>query len=260
MDTGDDGVATPDVTEDDAVRGVVTPSSRISDSPDGRMLSHVLQSMNAWGDDAEDTYRAALEEARDHASGVVVEIARSFGCATEDDQALRWQLVHTAAELRHPAALPFLRSVALTPIPQERSPDPHASTVEDETILRTTAVDGIAALTPECGEDAEQVLFSCVESPSFSVRRAAVQGLITSPRGDDLRDEIAACLPKEQQFLINLKRVQVQDVEQITQPYRYLSETAQQREADKPPTFDEPDQDQERGDPKAKSSEQHRES
>jgi hypothetical protein len=55
--------------------------------------------------------------------------------------------LRAAAELQHPAALPFLFNLVLTPIPPEESPDPHSfSTVAEETILRTTAVEGIGHL------------------------------------------------------------------------------------------------------------------
>jgi hypothetical protein len=126
--------------------------------------------------------------------------------------------------LRHPAALPFLRNLILTPIPPEESPDPHSfSTVGEETILRTTAVEGIGYLA-RGRADATEMLFEALRQPSLSIRRAAVQSLLATVRGRRLRARIARALPEEHQFLLDLKAVSVRDVPQIRNPERHLSE------------------------------------
>ena len=125
---------------------------------------------------------------------------------------------------RHPAALPFLRNLILTPIPPEESPDPHSfSTVAEETILRTTAVEGVGYLARDRA-NAVGTLFEALRQPSLSVRRAAVQSLLGSRRGRKLRAQISNALPEEQRFLLDLKAVNVRDVPQVTNPERHLSE------------------------------------
>jgi hypothetical protein len=132
--------------------------------------------------------------------------------------------VHAASELRHPAALPFLRNLILTPIPPEESPDPHSfSTVGEETILRTTAVEGIGYLA-RGRADPTEMLFEALRQPSLSIRRAAVQSLLATARGRRLRARIARALPEEHQFLVDLKAVSVRDVPQIRNPAHHLSE------------------------------------
>src|SRR3712207_8247200 len=51
----------------------------------------------------------------------------------------------------------LFRSFVRTPIPLERSKDSHSfSTVAEETILRTTAVDGVEQLAAEGNDDARE--------------------------------------------------------------------------------------------------------
>lgn len=195
-------------------------------SPVGVLVHDLLVKMNAAGDDAEKEYQQALEELRKHPMDAVIELARQEGACCNTDYATRWAVVYAAAKLEHPAALELLRSIVLTPIQAEQNEDPHASTVAEETIIRTTAVDGVATLARDGNDDAIETLLSFLELPSFSIRRAAVHGLLTSPKGDDLRDRIAKCLPKDQRFILDLKKVDVRKVPQVEDPRRHLSETA----------------------------------
>jgi len=197
---------------------------RPPDSPARTLLGNFFAAMSGDGDDADDQYRRALTDLRKHVDLVVVEIARSHSYCNARDYPTRWAHVHAASELRHPAALPFLRNLILTPIPPEESPDPHSfSTVGEETILRTTAVEGIGHLAHNRA-DAIEALFEALRQPSLSIRRAAVQSLLASPRGRKLRARISKSLPEEQQFLLDLKRIDVRDVPQIKNPERHLSE------------------------------------
>jgi hypothetical protein len=188
------------------------------------LLQNFFVAMNAAGDDAEEEYRRVLADLRRQAELVVVEIARAQGDCNARDYPTRWAHVHAAAELRHPAALPFLRNLILTPIPPEESPDPHSfSSVGEETILRTTAVEGIGYLAKDRA-DATEALFEALKQPSLSIRRAAVQSLLATSRGRRLQARIRKALPEEHQFLVDLRAVDVRDVPQIKRPERHLSE------------------------------------
>jgi HEAT repeat protein len=208
----------------DALRQPERPRVRALDSPAGILLRNFFAAMSAAGDDAEEQYRRALIDLRKQADVVVVEIARAHSDCNARDYPTRWAHVHAAAELRHPAALPFLRNLILTPIPPEESPDPHSfSTAAEETILRTTAVEGIGHLARDRA-DAIEALFEALKQPSLSIRRAAVQSLLASSRGRRLQARIAKALPEDQRFLLALKAVDVRDVPQIKRPERQLSE------------------------------------
>lgn len=208
-------------------------------SPTGQLLMNVLAAINAAGEDAEESYKRALDALRQKANEAIIEIARLENCCHAGDYPTRWGLIHAAAELRHPAALPFFRSVVLTPIPPERSPDPHSSTVAEETILRTTAVDGTAELARSGDRAAVDALFDFLSLPSFSIKRAAVQGLLGVQQGESLRGRIEERLCPEDRFLLDIRPLDVRRATQIDDPEANLSESG--RKADKPATPDLPD-------------------
>jgi hypothetical protein len=228
----------PDASDEFVAQG---PQRKIgSEGPAGVALANAIAAMNRSGEEAEATYQRALEDLRRQAATVMVEIARETRDCDELDYPTRWALVHLASELRHPAALPFLRNLVETPMPPEESPDPHSfSTVAEETILRTTAIEGIGRLAAERkNAEATETLWEALKQPSLSLRRAAVQSLYTAAgRSKRVRDRITMLLPEEQRFLIDLKPVDVGDVPQIPRPQRYLSESGRQGRTDPPPSF-----------------------
>lgn len=212
----------PSVT--DALRRPERRRARVATSPAGVLLQNFFAAMSAAGDDAEDQYKRALADLRRDPDVVLVAIAQGNNDCDRHDYPTRWAHVHAAVEMRHPAALPFLRNLALTPIPPEEAADPHSfSTVAEETILRTTAVEGIGYLAKQRGE-ATDALFECLKQPSLSVRRAAVQSLLKTGRGKSLRTRIANALPEDQRFLLNLKSIDVREAPQVKQPERHLSD------------------------------------
>lgn len=215
------------------------------------LLDNFFAAMNAVGDDAEDEYRAALAELRKHADLVMVEIGRAENDCDRRKYPQRWAHVHAAAELQHPAALPFLRNLVLTPIPPEESAEPHSfSTVAEETILRTTAVEGAGALAAGGNRAALDALLEFLTQPSLSVQRAAVQSILKAPRGRRMRKRIEALLPGDRHFLLDLKAIDVRDAPQIKRPERQLSEAGRRARIEPAPNLpgDEP-QEQGQGGP-----------
>lgn len=217
-----DPESAPSVT--DALRRPERGRVRVPASPAGVLLQNFFVAMNAAGDDAEDLYKQALTDLRRDPDVVLVVIAQAHHDCDRHDYPSRWAHVHAAVEMRHPAALPFLRNLALTPIPPEEAADPHSfSTVAEETILRTTAIEGIGYFARQRA-DATEALFECLKQPSLSVRRAAVQSLLKSGGGKSLRARIASALPEDQRFLLDLKPLDVQQAPQVKRPERHLSE------------------------------------
>lgn len=235
---GDERSSAPEGDVDDAVKESRSHPSVIAATPDGRRLQRLLEATEGVGDDADAYYEETLAEAREHAGGVLVEVARALGDCHDDDYPMRWSLTYAAASIGGKKALPLLENVARTPVPEEVSPDPHSfSSVEEETIIRTTAVDGISDLAREGNDAAENILLDLLNSPSFSIRRAAVIGLKASPRGEELVERIASCLPEDERFLLELRRVDVKRVDQVEDPRRHLSETGAADGKASPPNF-----------------------
>ena len=197
-------------------------------SPVARLVQDLLADMNAFGDDADERYQATLKQLRKHPEEAVIELARSESDCHAGDYPTRWALTYAATTLEHRAALPLLKSTVSRPIPPEQNDDPHASTVAEETIIRTTAVDGVGALARKGDEDALDALVEFVDLPSFSIRRAAIQAILASPKGDDLRGRLKKCLPKDERFLLDLKRIDVADAPQVEDPREHLSEAGRE--------------------------------
>lgn len=204
-------------------------------SPVGMLVRDLLAKMNAAGEDAEEAYQEALAALRKRPIEAVIELARQECAYCPQDYPTRWAVVYAVTTLEHRAAIPLLKSIVLTPIPPERNRDPHASTVAEETVIRTTAVDGIAFLALQGENEAIEALMEFLDLPSFSIRRATIQGLLGSPKGDDLRDRIARCLPKDQQFLLEIKPIDVRKALQVENPQQHLSEAGRADSKPAPP-------------------------
>jgi len=153
-----------------------------------------------------------LEEARKRAAEVTLEIARWEGSCLRRDYTTRWALVYVACRIRH-AASPFL--------PQHRfNADTSGRAVAlprfrhrcQETVLRTTAVDGVGALATDCHSDAVTALLISSVSQQLSIRRAAVQCLLSTAGGSRLRHASLNIYPQEQYYLLELKRPHVSKV------------------------------------------------
>lgn len=226
--------SSPTAAEGDALT-VTVPAQSERLGHLGELLERVMFTMNGAGEDAEGEYQEAMGALRKQGIEAVIEIARRECRCLHADYATRWALIYIATELDQPAALPLLKNIVQTPIPVDKTRDPHASRVARETVLRTTAVDGIASLARKGDGGAVQALLEFLSIDSVSIRRAAVQGLRESPQGEDLRDRIASCLPKDQHFLLDLKRVSVDKVEQIADPTRHLSEAGKRDAKERAP-------------------------
>lgn len=205
----------------DTVGPAQNPRNPFNDNDASRALHDFLAAAYTQSDEGDEAYKRALERLRSQAEAVVPELSRIEATLRETDYPTRFALILAASELRHPAALSWLRTVALSRIPAERSSDPHSfSTVAEETILRTMAVDGIGNLARDNNGDAVEVLFQCLGTPSLSIHRAAVQQLLQSPNVS--RERIVSALPEDQHFLLDLRRIDVREAPQIRNPQQTI--------------------------------------
>jgi hypothetical protein len=201
----------------DTVGPAQNPRNPFNDNDASRVLHDFLAAAYTQTDEGDEAYKRVLERLRSQAESVIPEIARIEATLRETDYPTRFALILAASELRHPSALPWLRTVALSRIPAERSSDPHSfSTVAEETILRTMAIDGIGNLARENNSEAIEALFQSLATPSLSIHRAAVQQLLQSP--DVPRERIVSALPEDQHFLLDLRRIDVREAPQIRNP------------------------------------------
>jgi hypothetical protein len=194
------------------------PSSTSAYEP-SRLLKGFILAMNATGQDAKDRYDHALDALCNDAEQVLPEIERVLQSTPQQDFLSRWVLIYTAVKMKHPSTLLFLKNLVLAPLSLE---EPSPLFLGEETMLRTTAIEGIEYLAISGNEDALQALFQIIEEPSRSIRIAAVQGILATPEGELLRDRVAEILPEEHRFMLDIKRMDVRDVPQINDPQRFL--------------------------------------
>ncbi len=218
---------------------LVTIARRAHDANIGETRAYVEDFVRAAyqaGPNAEFEYERALAVIRKAPQEVVVEIAIALGECQQYDYPRRWALIFAASELRHRAALPLLFTIVKAPLPSEPQPPSHGfSIVGEETILRTTAIEGIGHLARDGGEEALATLFSALRQPSISIRRAAVQALLSTTDENEMRQRIMTYLPPEEHYLLELKTPKVVEVPQVENPERFLSEEAHQSSSLKAP-------------------------
>ena len=148
-------------------------------------------------------------------------IARAESCCPRCNYNLRWALVYAAVQIRRASTLPFLRDLVLTEIPQEGNSDSHSlSIVAEETIIRTTAIEGIGYLAKRGSQKAMNSLLEFLAIPSISIRRASIQEILKVSKKH--REEIVSHLPPDFHYLLDVVPKNVRDVPQIKNPKRHL--------------------------------------
>ena len=202
-------------------------------------ISRYLRTLNETDDEAETRQAKALDELRSEAGEAVVALAKAEASARPHDYPLRWALVYAATRMYHESALPYLRELILAPIPPPAGGGAHhASLAREETILRTTAIEGIGLLAERGNQRALEALFEFLDIDSLSVRRASIQAILAVD--PDARDRIAERLPSQFHYLLDIRRAPVEQVPQIknAEEHRAKKETAGRKPP--PPELDRP--------------------
>jgi hypothetical protein len=180
------------------------------------LVAETVELMNAAGESAEQKYQSRLDLLRERAGEVVSEVGARYDALEEDQYLERWSVVQLLTDLRRSASVNVLEEILRRPIPPERSPDPaHGfSTVGEETIIRTTAVEALARLAADGDQRSKQALLGNVRHPSFSVRRAAVQAIVDTGDADLVERARRELADTDDRRLFELRRVEVQSVPQ----------------------------------------------
>ncbi len=226
----------------DSFKEYVPEGNLFTDSRVGAQLKNALESMNSMGEEAEDRFQEALKQLRENPEEVLLEITEAFNCnCLPDDYPTKWGMVYLVTQLKHKSAYHFLKRLIKKPIPAERSKHPHSfSTVAEETVLRTTAIEALGYFMDKNQKDTQQLLLDVFRSGSLSMIRASAQTLAAAGYLDEMKDDIQKCLPEDYRYLLKIRPSKVQDVEQIKDPERHLKplpEGVERREKKDPPRF-----------------------
>ncbi|MET0909427.1 MAG: hypothetical protein ABWZ99_08150 [Ilumatobacteraceae bacterium] len=180
-----------------------------------RTLMDALAAMTGGGPDADENYQRTIRElgADDEFVGVVL---KTLDALEEDEYQERWALVQLAIDLENRAAGDYLVEFVRREIAPERSKDPvhGVSTVTEEVILRTTAIEGLARLFRH-DYDASDALLEIVSSAEYTaLRRASWFALIDGGRDDAVERAREVLRDSDYAWIADLKRIPVQEAEQ----------------------------------------------
>jgi hypothetical protein len=181
------------------------------------LIVETINRMGGVGDDAEENYRRALAALKGRVDEVVDIVAAEYESLPEEQYLDRWSLVQLLSELRDPRAVKVLNGIVTSKIPPEKFKQSHDfSSVTEEVIIRTTAVDGLAKLSADGVEEARRALLRHSGNRVFSIRRASVQGLMETGTDEDKKELRAKLKAKGDERLLKIRRLDVRQVPQAT--------------------------------------------
>ncbi len=179
------------------------------------LILEAVNRMGGVGEGAEDNYRRAIAALKGRADEVVDIIAAEYEALPEEQYLDRWSLVQLLCDLRDPKAVKALNGIIASKIPPEKFKESHDfSSVTEEVIIRTTAVDGLAKLSADGVEEARRALLRHSGNRVFSIRRAAVQALMETGTDKDKKELRAKLKAKGEERLLKIRRVDVREVPQ----------------------------------------------
>jgi hypothetical protein len=180
-----------------------------------RTLMEALATMTGGGPDADENYQRTIRELRDDDTFIDV-VLKTLDALEEDEYQERWALIQLAIDLEQPAAGDYLVEFVRRDIPPERSKDPvhGVSTVTEEVILRTTAIEGLARLFRH-DYDSSDALLEIVSSAEYvALRRASWFALIDNGRDDAVERARETLRDGDYGWIADLKRIPVHEAEQ----------------------------------------------
>lgn len=180
-----------------------------------RTLLDAVGAMTAGGPDADEVYNGTVRRLGEDREFVAV-VLETLDSLEESEYQERWALLQLAIDLEHPAAGEYLVEFVRRPIPEERSEDPvhGVSTVTEEVILRTTAIEGLARLLRR-DVDSTDVLLETISSSDYAaMRRASWFALIDGGRDDAIDRARGLLQDSEYAWIVDLRRIPVQEAEQ----------------------------------------------
>lgn|SRR5215207_6043931 len=209
---------TPKVLSDDSLKIEVKPHPfSFNISRDKQLNEHIAKAINLMGgtgDNAEANYQSALADLTSKSQEVVSILASEYKNLPKNQYLDRWSLVQLLVDLKDPSSLPILDEILSSQIPSEESKDPHSfSTVREEVIIRTTAVEALIQIAVDRNTQALELLLKHVQHENSSVKRASIQGYLAYG-GTEAHETLLRVLPKKDHLILNIHRKDVREVPQ----------------------------------------------
>jgi hypothetical protein len=210
------------VLKDNPLQQRLTEAARGgADAPLAAQVWETVRRIGGAGEGADAAYEDAVRQLGQHNGADVARFVEDrYRELPEEWYVERWALVKLIADLAPRDALSFLDEILSTFIPPERFPQaeeahPHGfSSVMEEVIIRTTAVEGLRRLFAAGVTDARRRMLDHAGHENFSVRRALVMALRKSRVAEStLRRRFGR--PGDE-VLLRIKRMDVAEVLQPT--------------------------------------------
>jgi len=157
-----------------------------------------LNTVSGWA-----AYTVALNDLRHNAAEAAPLIAQLYHAAPEPAYLDRWSLVKVLADLQQPDSLRHLQTIASAPLPAAKGPGAERQ-LSEETMIRTTAAEGIASQAGTGDSAAVALLLKNCQSPIFSVRQASVQAYLDHG-GPQARATLEKLLPANERFVLDIR-------------------------------------------------------
>jgi hypothetical protein len=192
-------------------------------SQQAQSLQAHIKAMNAFGDSADIYFKESLSRLRAD-STIHIEIMNTYQRVPENLYFAKAHLIQTLSDLETDASLEALNSIASRVPGQEKSRNPEYSTRAQESIISTTATEGISRLAVKGNETAYRYLNELVKSEDITVRQMAIRGILTSQLGGDEKskaDQLRKILPQEQHWMITSERTDIRTVPHPDMPSEF---------------------------------------
>jgi hypothetical protein len=178
------------------------------DSDAGRAVESHLEAMLAMGPDAETNYQASLGALRARGAEAIMAILDTYNEADEALYSERAALVETLTELRKPEARNALLAIANEALPERvLGPDDTISAIEQEAIIRMTAIRGLGHLAVQ-DDTAATALAELANHREVSLHEQARQSLaivIAQEKDQERLQRLIALFPGEYQNWLPLQ-------------------------------------------------------
>lgn len=184
------------------------------------LLKEAVQRMSGLGEDAESRYQQALAALRETGRKAVDALGEEFAALSGDQYVNRWATVQLLTDLQDPGALDVLDKIIASPIPAERSADPHSSTAGREVVIRTTAVEAVARLAASGSVEARGALLKHTRHSVRSVKIAAALAYLEQA-GTRGRKELLRRMLKSDHWILGIRRMHPRDLPPI-EGHRFL--------------------------------------
>jgi hypothetical protein len=152
-------------------------------------------------------YRHVTEllRARQDVVETIIQLGHGIG---QGDVSLRWSLLHLLGDAADETAGDHLVRAAIEPLPEDAGREGCEGPRDTEMLVRTMAVEALAAIAARHREGAELLLKVVSERPARPILIEAAK----AAAGLGLKDQVQDILPAEDQWILGIRKASVDEI------------------------------------------------